>query len=85
MAGLPKRVLQRARIVLSKLEEQDHSVNVARQNQMSLFVPAKDDGLSVETMEVLDALKALDVDDITPRQALTQIAEWQGAIKNKSS
>jgi len=85
LAGLPKRVLQRARIVLSKLEEQDHSVNVARQNQMSLFVPAKDDGLSVETMEVLDALKALDVDDITPRQALAQIAEWQSAMKNKPS
>lgn len=84
LAGLPKKVVQRARIVLQKLEDQDRSSNMAsgaQKNQMALFSAPSGSSVSPEKSEVLDALQALDVDDTTPRQALAQIAEWQRAIK----
>lgn len=70
LAGLPESVLARAKAILSGLESND-----ARQKhepQLDLFqrVEEADDA----TREVLETLRALDVDRLTPLEALTLLA-----------
>ncbi|HSJ62350.1 MAG TPA: DNA mismatch repair protein MutS, partial [Gemmatimonadaceae bacterium] len=71
LAGIPKTVLARARQVL-KLLESGHLVAgpagppPAREAQLGLFAAAEH--------PVVERLRALDVDDLTPRQALEKLA-----------
>ena len=82
LAGLPEEVVQRARGVLSSLEEHDLSAGVSkrRRRQLQLFTPARGPALDPVAAEVLDALQSIDVDDITPRDALAKIAQWQAGL-----
>ncbi len=70
LAGLPAEVVERAREVLRTLEA-GHRVTAApsQADQLALFAPQED--------PVLADLKALDVDGLTPREALERLAELQ--------
>ena len=70
LAGLPAEVVDRAREVLRTLEA-GHRVAAAPTpaDQLALFAPQED--------PVLADLKALDLDGLTPRQALERLAELQ--------
>jgi DNA mismatch repair protein MutS len=75
LAGLPAPVVQRARGVLSTLEG-DHRVVPGTPaaepdpEQLAFFVPPAPD-------PTLEALKAIDLDQLTPLEALNRLAELQ--------
>jgi DNA mismatch repair protein MutS len=77
LAGIPKGVLERARAVLARLEDEGEGVRSALvaararpgPKQKELFAPPKD--------PVLEELDRLDVDALTPLQALQLLASWQ--------
>jgi len=70
LAGLPAEVIERAGTILRSLEA-GHRVAAAPTpaDQLALFAPAED--------PVLHDLKALDVDGLSPRDALTRLADLQ--------
>ncbi|EHS51445.1 DNA mismatch repair protein mutS [Rhizobium sp. PDO1-076] len=73
LAGLPAAVVARARDVLAKLEDTDRK-NPAAQliDDLPLFQVAvrREDARKAGPSKVEEALKSLDLDDLTPRQAL---------------
>jgi DNA mismatch repair protein MutS len=79
LAGIPRPVLSRARQVL-KLLESGHLVASASRAppatdpQLALFAPAA-------PHPVIEMLRALEVDDLTPRQALERLAELVEAVR----
>jgi DNA mismatch repair protein MutS len=90
LAGLPPEVIQRAGQVLQSLEENDEITEKARgladrhvtippptpRTQLTLF--------EVKEHPIVDELMDIDVDDMTPRQALDAIARLQKKVgKNK--
>ncbi len=99
LAGLPKTILDRARIVLDTLEAQalsagDRSAvtflagarptSNSSEGQLHLFSagPAPD---TPQAQDVLDAIRALSVDDITPRQALDLLASFRAQLDRGDS
>lgn len=73
MAGLPPKVVKRAQEILSELEEgasapQVRDIGVAKL-QLSLF--------EMETPEVIRELEGLDLNQLTPIQALSLLDEWK--------
>jgi DNA mismatch repair protein MutS len=80
LAGLPKSVVERARTVLARLEAQALSGGRHSSDQLSLFAPPAKDAVIDELVEKLDAL---DVDDLTPRQALDRLAELKEIAQKK--
>jgi len=70
LAGLPPEVLDRARAVLRSLEA-GHRVATTPSpaDQLALFTPAED--------PLLAELRALDLDGLTPREALARLADLQ--------
>jgi DNA mismatch repair protein MutS len=71
LAGLPQPVIQRANEILLQLEMSSGKavrINPAAPQQMALFP---------ETNPLLDELKALDVNSLSPIEALNRIYEWQ--------
>lgn len=78
LAGLPAAVLNRARHLLAQFEAgkpltQQTMARPARQRQLSLF----DD----ITTQLLHDLRALDVDDLSPREALATLAALQQRVR----
>jgi len=79
LAGLPKPVIHRAQELLRELEsgERVHALQAKREDtlgaaQLSLFI---------ERDPVLDALKSLDVNSLSPLEALTKLYELQKLAK----
>ena len=78
LAGLPKPVIRRAQELLRELESGEHAhiqrprPSAKNRPQLSLFV---------ERDPVLDALKALDVNSLSPLEALTKLYELQKLAK----
>ncbi|MCD6073614.1 MAG: mismatch repair protein MutS [Rhodospirillales bacterium] len=75
LAGLPPSVIARAKSVLAKLEAQDRGSTVrALVDDLPLFaVPARAAGESAplsETVQLIEALKSLHPDEMSPREAL---------------
>jgi DNA mismatch repair protein MutS len=70
LAGLPPRVLARAREVLHELE----SERTAEHLQGAAPAPAP---AASEDAEILSALRGLDPDTMTPLDALRLLAEWR--------
>jgi len=78
LAGLPKPVIQRANEILRLLETSSGKavkINPAAAQQMALFP---------ETNPMLDELKGLDVNALTPIEALNKIYEWQRKYVSKA-
>jgi DNA mismatch repair protein MutS len=86
LAGLPAPVVARAKEILAGLERDELSrggrptlsgaAGDPRTSQLGLFAaPAEDPVRTVPDSPVIQRLKDLDVDDVTPRQALEMLAE----------
>ncbi len=75
LAGLPESVLARAKALLTMLESdggRGRGAKQAPENQLALFENGP--GESPETRDVVETLRATDVDRLTPIDALTLIA-----------
>ncbi len=90
LAGIPEPVLARAREVLSNLEAQQLDMGgkprlaehpgaeePSRDRQLDLFAPQED--------VVLDALRRVEVDSMTPLAALNLLASLQGRLRGTTS
>ena len=88
LAGLPREVIARAREILGNLERNEFGRDgvpaLARRpgqrgrgEQLPLFVPASD----APNDPVLEELRGLDPDEMTPLEALGLIARWRKALK----
>jgi DNA mismatch repair protein MutS len=83
LAGVPREVLQRAKQILAKLEQEhldDHGrPKLARQRmrisgdlQLTLFAPPEN--------PLLDEIRRTDVDSLTPLAALALVKQWQDLV-----
>ncbi len=79
LAGLPARVLRRATRILGRLEADPHAAGAP---QLDLFTPRAEPGSEATPAarsgdplmgEVLEALEAIDPDELSPRQAHEQL------------
>lgn len=71
LAGLPKPVVQRAQEILRQLEASSGKavrINPLAAQQLALFP---------ETNPLVDELKALDMNSLSPIEALNKLYEWQ--------
>ena len=74
LAGVPRPVLDRAAEVLRGLEAGGGAKRRRRERQASLFVAEP------EPHPVIDRLRTLDPDRLTPLEALQTLAQWRGEI-----
>lgn len=72
LAGLPRPVLQRAQEILAELEATSGRAAPA-DNQLT----AKQAALFPETSPLLDDLKSLDIEGLSPIEALNKLWEWK--------
>jgi DNA mismatch repair protein MutS len=73
LAGIPGPVLKAARDKLRELEQGEHTVQPASPAQVDLFS-------SPATHPVVTALEDLELDDLSPRQALEKLYELKGKL-----
>ena len=72
LAGVPQKVIDKAKNRLYELEQQNHpSVEASGQQQLALMIENDDE--EQKNRELRDALSKIDPDDLTPRQALEQL------------
>jgi DNA mismatch repair protein MutS len=79
LAGLPRSVVNRAQEILTELERESargpvpsgHPAPVGR--QLALF--------STESHPVIEALRQLDVNSLTPLEAISKLYEFQGQVR----
>ncbi len=72
LAGVPEAVTTRAKAILRSLEKQDKSRTVTAEEP-----PEQDE----KTLDLMEELGGLDIDLLTPMQALALIAEWKEKLK----
>ena len=76
LAGLPDKVVQRAKKILKELEEENGVQYVAaRKEEDQVSLTAIGEG------EVLDALRRCQVETLTPLEAMNLIYEWKKKLK----
>lgn len=79
LAGLPRPVVQRAQEILQQLEATSgHAVNIDRQ-------AAKQIKLFPETNPLLDELKKIDINSLSPMEALNKLYEWQKKYRDQET
>lgn len=80
LAGLPKEVIERAKDILDALEKNSYSEDgmpkLAKNKQES-----KQLGLFTESSPVIEEIKSIDVDKLTPVEALVKLQEWKKKIR----
>jgi DNA mismatch repair protein MutS len=85
LAGLPPAVIERAKLVLAKLEADDRVSPVRGFDDLPLFAAAPKPAASSETDPALAALtatlEALHPDELTPRQALEALYALKGKLR----
>ena len=76
LAGLPKSLIRRADQVLHNLEKQDKGLSIKDvAEDLPLFACIKEKVVEVQTSPVLDELKTINPDDLSPREALEKLYE----------
>jgi len=86
MAGIPSDVITRAREILHELEETELKIaetdiqrSIPFPIKSKTSQPAPEDSYT-PAKEVIDALRDIDVNSLTPMEALTKLAEWKGKV-----
>ncbi|WP_106477598.1 DNA mismatch repair protein MutS [Phytohalomonas tamaricis] len=83
LAGVPKHVINRARDKLAELEHQevnrhhDSAHHSGRSTEGATSSPHQTDLFASPTHPVVEALESLDIDGLTPREALKMIYQWR--------
>ncbi|NLY10276.1 MAG: DNA mismatch repair protein MutS [Firmicutes bacterium] len=75
MAGIPKGILKRAQELLLKLE-----IKQQKPYQLNLFTNSAVNEEVATSSEVLDEIQELDINALTPLEALNLIAKWKEEI-----
>ena len=86
LAGLPKVVVKRSEQVLDSLENSGKSRNIVRlADDLPLFasVREKEENEVEKQAPALQALEALNPDDLTPKAALEKLYELKGLLSEK--
>ncbi len=92
LAGVPDKVVQRAKEILSGLEKPKERKAVVKEHQKTLF----DEGMSWQTSQkssprdkqhdwLVSQLSSLDINNLTPLEALNTLAKWKQELDGKSS
>jgi DNA mismatch repair protein MutS len=79
LAGVPGHVIRQARQRLLELEENAKQQSDNRINQLSLFEPCEE----CEESELEKQLAELDIDNLTPREALDQLYELKALLQSE--
>jgi len=85
MAGLPDKVISRAKAILAELEEGDSESVKKVQKSKKRISPKEDLQISLFEMgdsKLRDALEGIDVNKITPIEALIKLSELKHLIKS---
>lgn len=83
MAGLPKPVTDRAKSILRSLEDKAFRKQLKDELQISMFevdTPQTNENIPAE---IIDKLESIDINNITPLQALELLGDLVEAYKNK--
>jgi DNA mismatch repair protein MutS len=84
MAGLPDSVIKRAYSIMEKLEEQRSKTSELKDNnQLSFFdlkQTSKEDSLQ-NKFEFIDELTDIDLDELSPLEALNRLYKWKKEVK----
>ncbi|MDR2754026.1 MAG: DNA mismatch repair protein MutS, partial [Oscillospiraceae bacterium] len=77
LAGVPATVIQRAKMILKELETQERA-KLAATGQAAVLAADESDGgfADLQAAALLDALRAIDADTLTPIEALTKLYEF---------
>jgi DNA mismatch repair protein MutS len=82
LAGLPAAVLARAEAVLATLETGEQSGALARlADDLPLFAAVREPAPAAAPSEVEDALRALNPDELSPRDALEALYKLRGMLR----
>ena len=76
LAGVPNHVIKRAREKLMSLEQRD----VTSTTQAPRNTPQQNDLFAAAPHPVVEALEKVDMDDLTPREALALLYQWRDLI-----
>ncbi|GHC24080.1 DNA mismatch repair protein MutS [Aidingimonas halophila] len=83
LAGVPQEVISRAREKLANLEQQEidqgHRHNSTISNDKTPH-PQQADLFATAPHPLIEALASLELDDLTPRQALNMLYEWRDSL-----
>ncbi len=85
LAGLPEKVIARARQVLASHEQAETAQMRSERTRQAGAAPAPSLQMTMFTplsQRVVDRLEALDVDSMTPREALGLLAELQAELRS---
>lgn len=90
LAGLPAQVLKRAEVILESLEEQNTDTDdlnnrvITSDSVVKYTKPSieQDDFSNLFTHSVVDSLLAIDVNTMTPIEALNAIHQLQAEARN---
>ena len=93
LAGLPAQVLKRAEVILESLEEQNTDTDdlnnrvITSDSVVKYTKPSieQDDFSNLFTHSVVDSLLAIDVNTMTPIEALNAIHQLQAEARNGGS
>ncbi len=85
LAGLPERVLGRARELLSEFETGRSPLpSAAEKRQMDLFMPVGQKPEEERAERLIGELLQLDLDRMTPLEALAMLNQWRARLETKS-
>ena len=76
LAGVPNHVIKRAREKLISLEQRD----VDNTAQAPRTAPQQNDLFAAAPHPVVEALENVDMDGLTPREALSLLYQWRDLI-----
>ena len=83
LAGLPREVIHRAKEIMAQLEAEKHiKGKLERGEQLTFADFVYGEQVPPEQSPVVDDLQNLDVDAITPLEALMKIAQWKKQVEN---
>jgi DNA mismatch repair protein MutS len=85
LAGLPPSVIERAKVVLAKLEAEDRAAPLRGFEDLPLFSAARPGGYAHEEKPdpLADALKALRPDEMSPREALEALYALKAKLSER--
>ena len=89
IAGMPKQIVQRANVILAQLEEESKTVGAEKGKSAAAAQPTASRPHEISFVQlddpiltqIRDTLLTLDVDNLTPLQALNKLNEIKGILK----
>ncbi len=84
LAGLPKEVIRRAKEILAQLEAEKHIASKLERNEQLNFADIiLGEMPEAEEHEIITAIRDIDLDALSPLDALLQLSEWKKELKNE--